>query len=159
VQIPKKTIPFTKEKYEQMQQKVADLLALRVEVMERLVTAREMGDLSENGAYKYAKFELGNIGRELKKYQGLLDRGYTQERSAASRQVIDFGSVVTVQHSDNPEKNKTFTIVSKHESNPVAGLLAFSSPIGRAVMKKKIGDSVEVLTPRGTVSYLITEIN
>ena len=159
MQIPKKTIPFTKEKYQSMQDKVAGLLALRVEVMERLITAREMGDLSENGAYKYAKFELGNIGRELKKYQGLLDSGFIRERSSSSQTIIVFGSIVTLARTDNSDKIQTFTVVSKHESNPVEGLLSFSSPMGKAVMRKKQGETIIVTTPRGEVSYRIITVS
>lgn len=159
MQTPKKTIPFTKEKYAEMQDKVAQLQSLRKEVMERLIVAREMGDLSENGAYKYAKFELGDIGRQLKKYEGLLAAGFPQERSSSSRGTVDFGSVVTVQRVDNPEQTQTFTIVSKFESKPTEGLIAFSSPMGKAALKKKQGDTIVVVTPRGEVAYLIKQIS
>lgn len=142
-----------------MQAKVAQLQALRTEVMERLITAREMGDLSENGAYKYAKFELGNIGRQLRKYEGLLQAGYPHERSSAAEHTIAFGSVVTLQKLGSTNQNKTFTIVSKHESNPIAGFIAFSSPLGTALMGKQQGETVEVTTPRGDVSYIIIAVN
>lgn len=142
-----------------MQAEVLQLKKLRAEVMERLIAAREMGDLSENGAYKYAKFELGNIGRQLKKYEGLLAAGFPQERSASSKVSIDFGSIVTVQRVDDPENIQTFTIVSKYESKPTEGFIAFSSPMGKATFKKKQGDTVVVITPRGEVSYLITQVS
>lgn len=140
-----------------MQQKVAELSALREEVMERLVTAREMGDLSENGAYKYAKFELGNIGRQLKRLQHLLEVGYPVEKSTAQSSTVDFGSTVTVQKVGTQD-SKTFTVVSKHESDPSKDLLAFTSPMGKAVMHKTVGDTVTLTTPRGDVSYRITSI-
>ena len=121
-------IPFTPQKYKEMEDKVAELEALRKEVMERLVTAREMGDLSENGAYKYAKF------------------------------TVDFGSWVTVQKNDGSNKELKFCIVSKHESEPVAQKIAYSSPMGKAVMRKKAGEVITVATPTGDVSYTIIAV-
>ncbi|MCA9368829.1 MAG: GreA/GreB family elongation factor [Pseudomonadales bacterium] len=155
---PKKTIPFTPEKYAAMQQKVAELQKLREEVMERLIIAREMGDLSENGAYKYAKFELGTIGRQLKQLNHLLEVGFPQERLETAAEVVDFGSVVTIKKNDGSGIQKTFTVVSKHESNPVEGLLAYTSPMGKAVLKKKTGAVVSIQTPRGISEYTIISI-
>ena len=142
-----------------MEDKVAELEALRKEVMERLVTAREMGDLSENGAYKYAKFELGSIGRQLKRFRGLLENGFPviQTKGLPSGSV-DFGSWVTVQKNDGSNKELKFCIVSKHESEPVAQKIAYSSPMGKAVMRKKAGEVITVATPAGDVSYTILAV-
>lgn len=153
-----KTIPFTPKKYKEMQQKVADLEALREEVMERLVIARGMGDLSENGAYKYAKFELGNIGRQLKRFKGLLEKGFPAPKNTGTKGLIDFGSEVTIEKCDLKKKKKTFMIVSKHESNPSKGKLAYSSPMGKAVMRKAVGDKVSVQTPTGNSQWQIIEV-
>jgi transcription elongation factor GreA len=153
-----KTIPFTIEKYKEMQQKVAELEELREEVMKRLVTAREMGDLSENGAYKYAKFELGNIGRQMRKYKGLLAKGFPAPKHTGSKGTIDFGSEVTIEKIDSKKKTRTFTIVSGHESDPSLGKLAYSSPMGKALMRKKVGDAIKVETPIGVHEYKIISI-
>ena len=158
--VPPKTIPFTEEKYRQMQEKVAELESLRKEVMERLVTAREMGDLSENGAYKYAKFELGNIGRQLRQLNRLLLEGYPESKQQSAETIIGFGSIVTLQKESTTSQSKplTITLVSKHESNIVEGKMSDTSPIGKAVKGKSVGDRVSVTTPREVVDYTILDV-
>ena len=81
--IPKiPTIPFTLEAYQQLQADFDRLSQDRKDVMVRLQTAREMGDLSENGAYIYAKFELGSINRQLAQLRHLLKNGKVVEKPA-----------------------------------------------------------------------------
>ncbi|NCO12606.1 hypothetical protein GW926_03675 [Candidatus Pacearchaeota archaeon] len=168
-----KTIPFTPKKYKEMQIKVVELEKLREEVMQRLITARGMGDLSENGAYKYAKFELGNIGRQLKRFNGLLEKGFPAPKNIGPKGLVDFGSEVTIEKIESlnetvdngkseikgKTKNKTFMIVSEHESDPSIGKIAYSSPMGKAVMRKKVGDNVTVETPNGASEWMILKVN
>lgn len=154
-----KTIPFTSAKYKEMQQKVVELTQLREEVMKRLITAREMGDLSENGAYQYAKFELGDIGRQLRRFKSLLAKGFQAPKNVGLKGVIDFGSTVTVEKINQSKKQLTFMIVSEHESDPSKGTLAYSSPMGKALLRKKVGDSVTVKTPVGETEYVIINIS
>ncbi len=159
-----KTIPFTTAKYKEMQQKVVELTELREEVMKRLVTAREMGDLSENGAYQYAKFELGDIGRQLRRFKSLLAKGFQAPKNIGLKGVIDFGSTVTIEkvipsNTKGVKKQLTFMIVSEHESDPSKGTLAYSSPMGKVLLRKKVGDSVTVTTPVGETEYLIIDIS
>ncbi len=147
-------IPFTQEAYEKMQQDFERFTLERAEVMERLKIAREMGDLSENGAYRYAKFELGNIGRQLRQLEYLLKHGEVVVAQEYDR--VGFGTAVTVLSGD--DKEVTYLIVSKHESNPKAGKLSMESPIGRALLGKKVGESVSVDIPAGAVTYRIVQI-
>lgn len=154
-----KSIPFTPEKYREMEIEVIKLEKLREEVMERLVTARSMGDLSENGAYKYAKFELGNIGRQLKRFKQLLVKGFPAPKKTGTKGLIDFGSTVLIEKQDDKKLRNTFMIVSEYESDPSKGKLAYSSPMGKAMMRKKSGDVFIVETPKGIVNYLIIEVS
>ncbi len=147
-------IPFTRQAYKQLQQDRFRLKAERVEVMKRLKTAREMGDLSENGAYKYAKFELGSIGRQLRKINHLLNEGVVVESQQSS--TVQFGSRVTLK---GPKGAHDYLIVSEHESNPKERKLAMTSPIGAAIMDKSVGEEVVVTTPRGEVLYEIIAIS
>ncbi len=73
--MPEPKIPFTRAAFQKMIERRKQLHDLREETLVRLKAAREMGDLSENGAYRYAKFELGNIGRELAAAQLFTARG------------------------------------------------------------------------------------
>ncbi len=154
-----KPIPFTPQKYQEMQDKVTQLEKLKEEVMQRLVTARAMGDLSENGAYKYAKFEIGNVKRQLRRFNYLLANGYpTTQTNKNPNHGISFGDTITIERLDDTKKQLTFMIVSQHESDPTENKLSFDSPIGKAVMDKKIGDEVKVKTPSGDIFYLILKV-
>ncbi|MBW7944204.1 transcription elongation factor GreA [Patescibacteria group bacterium] len=149
------TIPLTAEFYQQLKTKLAQLTKERAEVMKRLQAAREMGDLSENGAYKYAKFELGSIGRQLQQLRFLLEHGRVVEKPV-NPSAVSFGCVVTVA---TPQKTLTYQLVSQYESNPKEGKLSMESPIGAALMGKKVGDSVTVEIPTGSVQYTVTRIS
>jgi transcription elongation factor GreA len=146
-------IPFTPAAYAQLKAEKHDLQTERKAVIIRLQTAREMGDLSENGAYKYAKQELGDIGRKLRKLNYLLAEGEVIQPKSHS--VVEFGSSVDLA---GPSGTKTYLIVSEYESNPVERKLAMTSPIGAAIMGKKVGDVVNVETPNGNVQFTISAI-
>lgn len=149
-----KKIPFTRSAYEDMQRKWTELHTERKAVMMRLQAAREMGDLSENGAYHYAKFELGSIGRQIRELRPLLENGEIVEKKTAS-DVIEFGSQVTLKSN---KKTVTYVLVSLHESNPAQGKLSFESPLGQMLVGKKVGDQVEVQAPGGTTTFLIEAV-
>jgi transcription elongation factor GreA len=147
-------IPFTHEAYEKLQQDFDRLTEERKEIMIRLKTAREMGDLSENGAYIYAKFELGSVGRQLRELRHLLDNGDVIQKKAGSS-TVQFGCSVTVRKE---HEEITYQMVSMHESNLLAKKLSIESPLGKALLDKKVGDTVSVETPRGNTTYTILKI-
>ena len=146
-------IPFTKEEFAKIKAEFESLAQLRKEVLVRLQTAREMGDLSENGAYKYAKFELADIGRKQRKLNYLIANGFVQEKTPTDK--IGFGSQVTIS---NGQEEKTYLIVSEHESNPKENKLSLTSPIGSSLIDKKIGDEIKVITPKGEAVYQIINV-
>lgn len=146
-------IPFTLQKFTQMKEEVRVLLIEREALMGRLKVAREMGDLSENGAYKYAKFELGNVGRKLRELNYLLENGEAVETGA--KPTAQFGTTITLNDGNS---DLTFLLVSEYESDPVKGMLSLKSPIGQAVEGKKVGDHIEVVVPSGVKNYTIMKI-
>ena len=149
-----KTIPFTKAKYEEMQRRYDYLQGELIEVMARLKVAREMGDLSENGAYKYAKFEIGDIRRQSSKLKHLLIHGYVETNTKHSGK-IGFGSEVTVKSKKGAY---TFTLVSQYESDPQSNKLSEESPLGKAVFGKSSGNKITVTSPSGEMMYLIENV-
>lgn len=149
-------IPLTAQAYKQFQTELRALQKLRVEVMGRLKIAREMGDLSENGAYKYAKFELGNIGRRSRELRFLLDNGVVTAKSTGS--VAGFGSQITLKHVTTG-KLLQFTLVSEYESDPARGKLSTKSPVGSAVFGRSAGESIRVELPTGESEYMIETIS
>lgn len=146
-------IRFTQEGYEKIEKDLLRLQEERKEAVINLRTAREMGDLSENGAYKAARFELSGIDRQLRRLKYLLRFG--KVTPVTKKGYIDFGSLVTVSDGQN---KLTFTLVDGYESNPSQKKLSLSSPIGRAVMGKRVGDEVIVHAPVGTIKYKIIHI-
>jgi transcription elongation factor GreA len=147
------SIPYTKDAYEKLTRDLHALKKRREEVVIRLTAAREQGDLSENGAYKYAKQELGDIGRQMRhlKYQLLF--GYIAPATTGGS--IGFGNTVTIR---NDEREITFMLVSQFEADPAQKKLSTDSPIGAAVVGKKVGEKITVILPNGEVRYTITKI-
>lgn len=144
---------FTKEGYEKLQKDFADFKEKRKEVVIRLSRAREMGDLSENGAYKAAKFEVGSIDRDLRRLKFLLSVGEVVETT--NKEFVDFGCVVTL---DDGTKQFSFTLVEGLESDPRQHKLSVGSPIGRAIVGKRIGDTLVVTAPLGKTTYTIVAL-
>lgn len=146
-------IPLTKIFYDSL---VADDARLTQELEEtkvRLQVAREMGDLSENGAYTYAKFEISSINRQLSRIKFLLDNGVVT--APKSNKTVAFGNNVTLEVKG---KKITYLMVSEHESDPMAKKLSLASPLGKLLQGKKKNDSVKLSTENGTISYTIIDI-
>lgn len=143
-------IRLTQEGYDKARKDLEELLERRKGAVISLRTAREMGDLSENGAYKAARFELSDIDREIRRLKILLRLAIVRE--VTNKGFIDFGSVVTL---DDGENKITFTLVSGYESNPSEEKLSVTSPIGKAIAGKRAGDTVTVHAPAGAKTYKI----
>lgn len=147
-------IQFSAAKYKELQEQLAQLGQTEREVLDRLVAAREMGDLSENGAYKYAKFELGNVRRQIRELKRLLAIGEPMP-PYQSTGVISQGSTVVLESNG---KTKTFVVVNEYEADLQSNRISYKSPIGRAIMNKQAGDQVRVVLPHGTVVYNIVDV-
>jgi transcription elongation factor GreA len=147
------TIQVTKEYFEKSQLDLERLSKYREEVLVRLQAAREKGDLSENGAYTAARFELSDTDRQLKRLRFLLRFGKAVEVTNTGK--VSFGNQVTVGMGS---KELTFTLVSKHESDPEKRKLSVNSPLGSALMGKKVGEKVTVKAPAGEITYMIVKI-
>lgn len=156
LQPPAPSIPLTAAAYAENKLKYNQLTILRKEVMERLKIAREMGDLSENGAYTYAKFELGSIGRQLRTLKYLLANGYIAQ-TATTTDTAEFGNTITICNLAT-KKELTFLLIDEHESDPTNHKLSLQSPIGQAVKGKRVGAKVVVQTPAGQTQYQILTI-
>src|SRR3989344_2541343 len=150
----KQTFQFTKEGYENLQNELGKLTARRPQVVINLTNAREQGDLSENAGYHAAKEELGKIDSRVKEIKYLLRVGKIQE--SAQIEQVSFGNTVTVHNGD---EELTFTVVEELEADPANAKISTSSPIGRALINKKMGESVEVETPNGRIILKILKIS
>lgn len=125
----------------------------RVEAVKELVTARNMGDLSENGAYKAARFRLSGIDRRVRYLENILRRVTVIEKRKDGR--VGIGTEVLV---NDGKCDLHLMIVDGHESDFIKGKISLYSPIGKALMGRKTGDNVEVTTIKGKVVYTIKQI-
>ena len=146
-------IPFTKKGYEDLLKEQKELKVSRVDAVANLKTAREMGDLSENAAYKVARSKLSSIDRRLRFLTKILDSAYIMEVNFKG--VVDVGCLVTVETKSG---NQSYQIVNSHESDITNGKISYYSPVGRALIGKKVDDEVQIDTPNGKVTYTIKKI-
>lgn len=125
----------------------------RPAVVERLSIARSMGDLAENSDYISAKEELSFLDGQIAELEDLLQNAKVSQPTSAD--VVDFGHAVTTKVDST---QVVFHIVGEWEANPAEKKISHSSPLGQALMGKKVGDKVEVEAPVGKVFYTIVAI-
>lgn len=146
-------VKFTKEGYEKIKEEYQKLLEKRPQVLIRLVAAREQGDLSENAGYHASKDELGKIDRRVRELKLLIRYGEVVESQTSGQ--VGIGNTVKVESGSNISE---FKIVGRLEADPKSGKLSEVSPIGSALIGKKVGDEIEIEIPDGKISFKITEI-
>jgi transcription elongation factor GreA len=127
----------------------------RSEMAERLRKAVRQGDLSENADYISAKEQQAFLEGRILELETVLRNATIVERTAPSEQV-EVGSTVVVQ--EQGEIKTTFQIVGAKEADPRAGKISHVSPIGKALLGKKVGESAQAITPGGPVRFKVLEI-
>ena len=126
----------------------------RIEVGERLKRAKELGDLSENSEYFEAREEQAQVETRIAELEDMIKNSEIIEKVHALN-VVSIGATLEAEKGGQRRK---FTIVGSNEAKPEAGLISNESPLGRAFLGKKAGDTVTVKTPNGTVEYKIVTI-
>lgn len=140
---------------DELKAELAELKQRRVAVAGRLKAAKELGDLSENSdwsdaqdEHKFVEGRIAEIERVLGNVRIIKDPKGNSE--------VQLGSTVHLKYDG---KNLIYTIVGSLESDPDAGKISDESPIGKALLGKKLNDTVDIKTPGGTTSYTITKIS
>ncbi|MGD9093593.1 MAG: transcription elongation factor GreA [Anaerolineales bacterium] len=128
----------------------------RQELAERLRSAIEMGDLSENADYHKAKEDQGFLEGRIQELEHLLKYATIIENNNHNSDLVEIGSVVTIQEEDYPPE--TYNLVGAKEADPRNGRISNESPIGRALIGHKVGEKVPVETPDGTIQFKIVNI-
>ena len=145
----------TKERLEEFKVELEELKnTRRNEVAQRLRQAKEYGDLSENSEYAEAREEQANVETRIFELEDLLKDAVVIEKTEDNG-VIQIGSVVTIKKGG---KTSVYTIVGKHEAKPEEGKISDESPLGKAFLKHKVGDKIQVTTPAGVMTYEILKI-
>lgn len=127
----------------------------REELSKRLRSAIQMGDLSENADYHKAKEDQGFLEGRIQELEAILRNAVIIKETKGSG-IIFIGSHVTIQEDTfDPE---TYHLVGPTEADPRQGRISYESPIGRALMDKKVGDVAEAETPGGKIKFKILKI-
>lgn len=131
--------------------------ARRQEVAQRLKEAISYGDLSENSEYEEAKNEQAFVeGRILELERKIKNAKIISERT--DHKAVEIGSTVTVRNKTSRDEPESYTIVGATEADPIEQKISNESPLGKAFLGKKRGDSVEVIAPGGTFRYEILKV-
>ena len=153
-----KEIILTKEGYNALKKEIEDLSTTRRrEVAERIKIAREFGDIAENAEYDAAKNEQAMLEARIAKLEERLAAARVIEKRDISKDVVSVGSTVRLRDVD-AKQTVEYRIVGSAEANPAQLKLSNESPVGKAIMGHKKGETVEVTTPRGSLKYKILEI-
>jgi transcription elongation factor GreA len=128
----------------------------RPSVIKAIEEARAHGDLKENAEYHAAKELQGMIEGRIKMIEGSISRSEIIDPTELSGTKVLFASTVTI--ADEDDKETTYQLVGVDEADVAAGKISFSSPIGRALIGRNIGDEVEVKTPGGETYYEIMKV-
>ncbi len=128
----------------------------RQELAQRLRAAIQMGDLSENADYHKAKEDQGFLEGRIQELEYLLKTATIIEESTGPKDVVDVGTRVTVQEDDfDPE---TYYLVGGKEADPRSGRISNESPIGRALLGLRVGETAVAQTPGGEIRLKILKI-
>jgi len=153
-----KKIPFTSLGLETIK---AELMKLKTEerpaVIKAIADAREHGDLSENAEYHAARERQSFIEGRVAELEDVVSRAEVINAVQITGETITFGTSVLVADEDTDDESE-YAIVGPYEADLSKGLISTSSPIAKALIGKRVGDSVEVTTPRGLKSYEVLSI-
>lgn len=150
--------PITSEGYEQIEIELKNLKSIeRPSVIKSIAEAREHGDLSENAEYHAAKEKQSFIEGRIADLESKIGRAEVINTKKLKGDKVIFGATVTLGDMDN-KKNLIYQIVGTEEADVENGKISISSPLARALLGKKIDDTVEVYSPGGSREYEIENI-
>jgi transcription elongation factor GreA len=152
----KKLFRLTTEGVDELKAELAELVDARTEIADRVKTAREFGDLSENAEYSSARQEQDKNELRIAEIENILQNVEVIKKPRSDRQ-IQLGSTVKLKNLAGGVKQ--FKIVGTVEADPLNSKISDESPIGRALMGKKSGDEVEIKVALETTKYKIVDIS
>jgi transcription elongation factor GreA len=152
----KKQFRLTRAGVDELQAELDALVAKRASIADAIKTARELGDLSENAEYQSAIAEKDRNEARGLEIENILANVQIIKKPRGDGKV-QLGS--TVKLKGTAGKAKEFQVVGTVEANPLSGKISDESPIGQAMIGKKVGDAVEIKTPNDTHTYKIVDIS
>lgn len=152
----KKQYLLTKEGVAELEKEMADLIAERGPIAERIKTAREFGDLSENAEYSSARQEQERTEARIAEIENILQNVEIIKKPKGDSKV-QLGSSVKLKSKTGATKE--FQVVGTVEADPLNGRISDESPIGNALLGKLEGEDVEIVTPSETTTYKVVDIS
>ena len=153
-----KEVILTPEGYKKLKQEIEDLSTVkRREVAERIRVAREFGDIAENAEYDDAKNEQMLLEHRIATLEERLRDARVITKKDVAKDVVSIGSKVKLRDVA-ARQTVEYQIVGSAEANPAQNKLSNESPVGKAIIGHKKGETVEVSAPRGTLKFKILEI-
>jgi len=150
-----KQYKLTSEGIAELKTELDMLIGSRSELAERIKSAREFGDLSENAEYSSARQDQERAEIRIAEIENILNNSEVIKQPKKN-DTVSLGNTVVLKDG---KTEKTFTIVGSVEADPMEGKISNESPIGQALLGKKLGEKVEIKTPSSTNTYTIKEIN
>jgi transcription elongation factor GreA len=151
----KKVYRLTQAGVDELKSELSGLVAQRPNIASRIKQARELGDLSENAEYQTAREEQDRLETRISELEHILQNSEIIKKPKNDGQVR-LGSNVSLKNAGKPLQ---FQVVGTMEADPTRGKISDESPIGKALMGKRVGDKAEIKTPAGSHIYSIVEIS
>jgi transcription elongation factor GreA len=149
-------LPMLEEGQRMLIQELARLKTERPEVIDAIEEARAHGDLSENAEYHAAKERQGQIEMMISDIEDRLSRAQVIDPKMLSGDKVVFGA--TVHLVDEDDKPVVYQIVGQTEADAKSGKISYNSPLGRALIGRKVDDEIEVTVPSGDRYYVVSKI-
>ncbi len=154
-----KSTTMSRDGFQRLQEELEKLVTVRrKEVAEKLKEARSYGDLSENAEYDEAKNEQGMLEAQIADLEMIIANAVIVDDDSINLDEVGIGSLVKLKDFELDEIIE-YQIVGSTESDPDNGKISDESPIGKAVLKKRVGDVFEVECPAGTLQFEVLDIN
>lgn len=150
----KKTYQITEEGKSELEAELDELKGRRGAIAEKIAEARDFGDLSENAEYDSAREEQGLVESRIAEIEDILLNADIIKAGKSSK--VGLGSKVELRTG---KKTVKYTVVGPVEADPLEGKISNESPIGVALMDKKVSDKVTITTPKGEISYELVAIS
>jgi len=150
---------FTEEGLKKLQQELNHLKTVeRPGISKQIAEARDKGDLSENAEYDAAKDAQGLLEVRISKLEEVLSNARLLDESKLDASKVSVLSVVKIRNNAN-KQTMTYTLVAENEADLKAGKISVSSPIGKGLLGRKVGDLAEIEVPSGKMLFEVLEIS
>ena len=149
---------MSQERYDELVKELHYLETVREKVVSRLIKeARSLGDLSENGEYDEAKTEQGKLYSKIAEMKVLIENAEIIEKTELDADTVHLSSYVKLLDVDENDEIE-YQIVGSQEANPMQGRISDESPIGRAILGHRVGETVTVDAPAGEMRFTVLSV-